>query len=176
MMCWGREDMIEHQKCMRWMIDHCEDHSTGHGACHELDDYVKKACSKPGAEQAECMEYSKELGVKLSKGLWPTRSTTTPEPTTTTTTTTHKPLPPQPQVIMDKSIPETGLPDQGFNGHSDELVSHEDASTATADWGAEWPQSKLSEDQMTERICKKYPRLAWCQLWLKDQEIRAAQG
>mmetsp|Transcript_14888 Transcript_14888/g.34214 ORF Transcript_14888/g.34214 Transcript_14888/m.34214 type:complete len:90 (+) Transcript_14888:2-271(+) len=59
-----------------------------------------------------------------------------------------------------------GLPDQGFDGHSTEMVEHKDAETQTADWGSEWPQTEETEGEVKERICNSYPNLLWCKMFM----------
>jgi len=75
-------------------------------------------------------------------------------------------LPPHSSVIMDKTVSEEGLPENGFTGHSSELVNHEDAETQTEDWGKEWPQSRETEGATKERICRKYPKTEWCKVFM----------
>mmetsp|Transcript_113850 Transcript_113850/g.361902 ORF Transcript_113850/g.361902 Transcript_113850/m.361902 type:complete len:221 (+) Transcript_113850:2717-3379(+) len=67
-------------------------------------------------------------------------------------------LPPHTQVIMDMVVPEEGLPEQGFTGHSSRLADHEDGETHTSDWGKEWPQVAESEGKTKERVCLQYPK------------------
>lgn len=80
--------------------------------------------------------------------------------------------PEEPFEVMDKKVPEEGLWDQGFDGHSSERVVHKDAQTQTSDWGKEWPQKNETEEETQESICKKQPELAWCRSYLRmrDQE------
>lgn len=67
-------------------------------------------------------------------------------------------------------VPKHGLPDQGFDDHSDdEWVTHEDQESQTADWGQEWPQN--NEDN-TETICRKHPELKWCRMYLSHEKVK----
>lgn len=242
MLCWSREHLVEHERCMNWMITTCEDQSTGHGTCAELKDYISKVCMAPGENQVLACGYSKDLRVATQKpaapaqlhqiaatpelekaavaeeqakpakaavkedaesdvgvpsGLMRAMPSPSPAPSPTPRPTpapavpppsprrTPRPtprqmlaptVPPQPKVILGKAVPDEGLPDQGYDGHSKELVYYRDGESHTSDWGDEWPRSKQTEGQTTETICVKYPRLDWCKLYLKDRKILRLEG
>lgn len=58
---------------------------------------------------------------------------------------------------------EQGLPSQGYDEHSHELVEHNDGQTYSGDWGAEWPEwNHETEQQSIARICKKHPHNDFC--------------
>lgn len=59
------------------------------------------------------------------------------------------------------------LPSNGYDEHSDWMVTHVDGKTATRDWGKEWPSSSRSEEATTEKICKEQPDLDWCRRFLR---------
>lgn len=63
MMCWGREKLLEHEDCMKWMTKHCVKETTGEGYCKKLRRYVKAKCKK-GREKG-CF-YAKKLGIDMA--------------------------------------------------------------------------------------------------------------
>jgi len=63
MMCWGRPKLIEHEKCMKWMTDNCQEETTGEGYCKKLRRYVKAECRK-GVQKA--CNYAKDMGIKVN--------------------------------------------------------------------------------------------------------------
>lgn len=182
MLCWGHPQLIEHDKCMKWMIEHCEDRSTGHGTCQEIKENVRKECATAGVNQKLACEYKKLLEAGEDA---PAAERTSPSPATPAT-----PAPPQTleeakraaQNGTAEARPMTGmstrggLPDQGFDGHSTEMVDHRDHETQTGDWGEEWPQTSESDGQTKERICEEYPRLLWCKLFVSERKQKKAKG
>lgn len=65
MMCWGKPDLIDHPKCMKFLDEQCEGQTTGVGVCQELKDFVKKECLEgKGGDKALGCKYSKRLGVE----------------------------------------------------------------------------------------------------------------
>lgn len=71
---------------------------------------------------------------------------------------------------LDKRVPESGLPVQGYNEHSEKNVVHKNFETQTGDWRSEWPSSGETEDQSTDRICKEQPDLLWCRMWKTSRQ------
>jgi hypothetical protein len=57
MMCWGRENLIEHEKCMEWLMQHCQEASTGHGYCEKFWAYLRDQCK--AGEQKACKKLRK---------------------------------------------------------------------------------------------------------------------
>jgi len=62
MMCWGRPHLIEHEKCMTWMVENCKEESSGEGYCKKLRRYVKSKCKK-GSKKG--CDYAKGLGIDM---------------------------------------------------------------------------------------------------------------
>lgn len=46
MMCWGRPNLQEHQKCLRFMIEACKKKTTGQGYCENLKKYLERECMR----------------------------------------------------------------------------------------------------------------------------------
>lgn len=63
MMCWGRKNLLEHEKCMKWMTKNCRKETTGDGYCKKLRRYVKSKCRK-GSQKA--CDYAKRLGIDIA--------------------------------------------------------------------------------------------------------------
>merc|ERR1719491_2503721 len=59
MMCWERENLIEHDKCMGWMVDACIVETTGQGYCKKFRHYLKAECR--AGKQKACV-YAKQMG------------------------------------------------------------------------------------------------------------------
>merc|ERR1740121_2361605 len=51
MACHGQPDLLENEKCVDWLTDHCQDESSGMGYCHDFRNYVKEMC-KAGKDGA----------------------------------------------------------------------------------------------------------------------------
>jgi len=212
MMCWSKDSIMEHEKCMLFMVEACRDKSTGHGKCQELEGMLKTTCETPGDDSKAACSYAKKMGLDIvgtadpewwkktvsmkadpdpekgsgdgggggggaPKGLSepsgaapapapmadpaaaPSPSAMfAPGPSLATDENATVTLPPHTQVIMDMVVPEEGLPEQGFTGHSSRLADHEDGETHTSDWGKEWPQVAESEGKTKERVCLQYPK------------------
>jgi len=63
MMCWGRKNLLEHEKCMEWMTVNCKKETTGEGYCKKLRRYLKSKCKK--GQQLAC-DYAKKLGIDMA--------------------------------------------------------------------------------------------------------------
>jgi hypothetical protein len=59
-MCWYRSDLIEHEKCMDWLVEHCEKEVSGQGICKKMPDYVKHKC-REGHPMAK--HYANKMGI-----------------------------------------------------------------------------------------------------------------
>lgn len=59
-MCWGRPDIIEHEKCMKFMVEMCSEESTGEGYCQKLRDLLAKRC---GEGNKKACDYADQMGV-----------------------------------------------------------------------------------------------------------------
>jgi len=79
-----------------------------------------------------------------------------------------------PHTGISKTV--NGVPPQGFNEYSpEESIKMDDLSnSAVGDWQKEWPQSRLSERETEEKICKKNPKLAYCKLKLQRANLKYA--
>lgn len=64
MLCWGRAKLLEHEQCMNWMVQNCQEETTGSGYCRKLRRYVKAKC-KRGNEKG--CNYAKDLGIEMEK-------------------------------------------------------------------------------------------------------------
>jgi len=62
MMCWARPDVLAHKKCIKFMVDVCDDHTSGEGYCMKLEAKLKKKCQ---AGHKESCKNAKELGIKM---------------------------------------------------------------------------------------------------------------
>lgn len=62
MMCWGRQNLIDHEQCMAWMVDNCKEETTGQGYCRKLRRYLKAQCRK-GNEKG--CSYAVKLGIDM---------------------------------------------------------------------------------------------------------------
>jgi len=193
MACWGRPDLLQHEKCMEWMLETCQEKTSGQGTCEELQQYLEQECEKEGEDQQLACDYKQELQNRAEEqrrsadddkrgkkqGFRPADFDTaeggspspaaagSPSPAPPT-----RPVIPQPEVVHDKRVTDAGLPDQGIEEHSSEMVEHHNAETATSDWGNEWPQTRETEGESKEKICEQQPRLDWCKMYLSDREHR----
>lgn len=61
-LCWGREHLLDHDDCMKWMVKNCKKESSGEGYCKKLRRYVKSKCKK--GNQKGC-DYAKKLGIDM---------------------------------------------------------------------------------------------------------------
>lgn len=74
-------------------------------------------------------------------------------------------------------VDPNGMYGDAENGYSGDLVQHVDMKTFTDDWGHESEGSSnefhhatmpaVLKDEKTNEICKKYPKLTWCQKFMK---------
>jgi len=63
MMCWGRKNLMEHEKCMEWMVKKCKKETSGDGYCKKLRRYIKSKCKKGNAQACD---YAKKLGIDIA--------------------------------------------------------------------------------------------------------------
>lgn len=85
-----------------------------------------------------------------------------------------KPLP-MDQIVDPMTLDKVrrGLPSQGYDEHSGKVVRHKDKTSATEDWGQEWPEFNTeSEADSVARICKDYPESEWCVMKTKRRQLR----
>jgi len=59
-MCWDREDLLNHEDCMEWMIAKCKKAKADPKRCDKLKKYVKEKCA--AGDELGC-KYAKELGI-----------------------------------------------------------------------------------------------------------------
>jgi len=164
-MCWDRENMLEHEECMEWMIKKCKaagaddkaDAKSTKKRCDKLEKYVKENCME-GSELA--CKYAKELGIELAVPAAPAPAPmSAPGPAPVPSGPAPAPAPkveeapapaPEPP-IAEKEAPApapaqtedaggtTGKPQklqsQGFEGKG---VRHRDGKTYSSDWGDEY--------------------------------------
>jgi hypothetical protein len=64
MMCWGRDNLLEHDKCMEWMVDACKEETTGQGYCTKFRRYLAAECR---AGKQEACNYAAEMGMSMDK-------------------------------------------------------------------------------------------------------------
>jgi len=62
MMCWGRPNILAHDKCMGFMLKHCKEETTQQGYCTKLKKFLKRKCRK-GNEKA--CKHADTLGLKV---------------------------------------------------------------------------------------------------------------
>jgi len=62
MMCWGRNNLLEHDKCMEWMLDACKAEQSGQGYCTKFRHYLKAECR--AGKQRAC-DYAAEMGMSM---------------------------------------------------------------------------------------------------------------
>mmetsp|Transcript_43983 Transcript_43983/g.125938 ORF Transcript_43983/g.125938 Transcript_43983/m.125938 type:complete len:316 (+) Transcript_43983:63-1010(+) len=65
MMCWSKDSIMEHEKCMVFMVEACRDKSTGHGKCQELEGMLKTTCETPGDDSKAACSYAKKMGLDV---------------------------------------------------------------------------------------------------------------
>lgn len=63
MLCWGRDHLIDHSDCMKWLVNICQKESSGQGYCKKTKTYVKSKCKK-GTKKA--CDYAKQLGIDVA--------------------------------------------------------------------------------------------------------------
>lgn len=61
-MCWDRDDLLNHEDCMEWMIAKCKKDNADPKRCDKLKKYVKEKCA--AGEELAC-KYAKELGITM---------------------------------------------------------------------------------------------------------------
>lgn len=66
-LCWDREDMLNHEKCMEWMVKKCKSEDANQKRCDKLKNYVKDHCmnNDDKEDQELACDYAKELGVNV---------------------------------------------------------------------------------------------------------------
>jgi len=82
---------------------------------------------------------------------------------------------PETQIIDPTTLNKVGqgLPDQGYDEHSDKLVEYRDRTAHSDDWGNEWPSwNTESHADSIRRICQDYPNSDWCILNTKGRLTR----
>lgn len=65
-MCWKRPNLMEHEKCMRFLGLHCAKQSTGEGICKGFKKKVAAACKDKSAKTPELQELQCELDEDLN--------------------------------------------------------------------------------------------------------------
>jgi hypothetical protein len=63
MMCWGRDNLLDHDKCMEWMVDACKAEKTGQGYCTKFRRYLRAECR--AGKQKAC-DYASEMGMSMN--------------------------------------------------------------------------------------------------------------
>merc|ERR1719386_694020 len=58
-MCLHRENLIEHEKCLIWMLEVCKHETSGEGSCRALQAYLQNVCLQKDHDTA--CHYSEEL-------------------------------------------------------------------------------------------------------------------
>lgn len=191
-MCWNRPNLLHHEDCMNWMVDHCKKETTREGYCRKLALYLENHCARN--EELAC-DYAKELDIQVhsqkefeeehageEKEIEEVEEErkeidARPEPQPAPAPAlAHSPMAapgpaPMPTGLSMKVV-DPGLPEQGYNEHSDEYVMHEDRVTMTKDWRLEWPMMAKSENGAVHDICADYPDHAWCKLKLSKAARR----
>mmetsp|Transcript_108318 Transcript_108318/g.170822 ORF Transcript_108318/g.170822 Transcript_108318/m.170822 type:complete len:315 (-) Transcript_108318:30-974(-) len=64
MMCWGRDNLLDHDKCMEWMVDACKVERSGQGYCTKFRNYLRAEC-KSGKQRA--CDYGSEMGMSMER-------------------------------------------------------------------------------------------------------------
>merc|ERR1719253_462550 len=61
-LCWSRPTLIDHSKCMEWMVSKCKVKKSGAGFCEKLKLYVSDECK---GNHEEACDYAKQLGLDV---------------------------------------------------------------------------------------------------------------
>lgn len=64
MMCWGKPDLLEDERCMKYMEEQCSEYTTGQGLCERLQDWVSKECVQGSENDELACKYAEKLGVQ----------------------------------------------------------------------------------------------------------------
>lgn len=66
-LCWDREDMLNHEKCMKWMVKKCKSEDANPKRCDKLKNYVKDKCmnSEDAEDKELACDYAKDLGISI---------------------------------------------------------------------------------------------------------------
>jgi len=64
MMCWGRDNLLDHDKCMEWMVDACKAEQSGQGYCTKFKNFLRAEC-KSGKQRA--CDYGSEMGMSMER-------------------------------------------------------------------------------------------------------------
>jgi hypothetical protein len=184
-LCWNRPNLLQHEDCMKFLLDTCETETSGEGICRKLALYLKHHCANN--EQLAC-DYAKDLKVKIDDDAdhheenekdteevekereeIDAKPDPGPSPALAASPGPAPALAPGPapgpaNTGLSMKVVDPGLPEQGYNEHSDKNVMHEDMVTMTKDWRGEWPMMAKSENEAVHDICDDYPDHAWCKL------------
>lgn len=182
-LCWDRENLLEHEECMEWMVSKCKSEDADPKRCDKLKKYVKKHCD--AGEELGC-KYAEQLGVSVEKtaivapapapmhapapvpaapapGPAPAeeQEETTPAPTEAPTTTPAEKEAPAEDTATTGKPPK--LQSQGFEGKK---VRHKDGKTMSSDWGDEYehPTTTTVPERSGARsptFCVVLPILSW---------------
>lgn len=64
-MCVKRDDLIDHSKCMKWLIDKCQEETSG-GSCDKLEGLLIKVCKDiDNEDHQQACNYAQEYGMKI---------------------------------------------------------------------------------------------------------------
>jgi len=105
--CLRRPDLLQHEKCLKFLMEKCMVQTSGYGYCTEFHEILEKECNKgevlPGEKEA--CDYHNELQTKVKDEEPTPESTTTVAPTTTAPPRTDPTEAPDASKIVDEAAP-----------------------------------------------------------------------
>lgn len=170
-LCWDREDMLEHEECMEWMVGKCKDSNGKSKRCQKLRDHVYKHCMN--GRQLAC-DYAKQLNMDITPPVPPAPAPapvaapapSSPGPAAAPAKEEAAPAPAEakkaPAPAPAKEAAAGNGPKQGLNaeggvdggekpaklqsqGFEGKKVRHVDGKTYSSDWGDEYEHASTTE-------------------------------
>mmetsp|Transcript_149342 Transcript_149342/g.263632 ORF Transcript_149342/g.263632 Transcript_149342/m.263632 type:complete len:337 (+) Transcript_149342:43-1053(+) len=63
MMCWDQDNILTHDKCLKWLTKTCKTETSGEGVCRKLAGKLREECASEDSEHKEvACEFQQELG------------------------------------------------------------------------------------------------------------------
>lgn len=153
-MCWDRDNLLDHEECMEFMVDKCKNDNGKSKRCQKLRKFVQEHCD---AGDKDACKYAEALGMALAAPVAPAPapapmtapapgpSPSAPAPAPAEKEEAPAPAPaakeeaPAPAPKKEEPKPVEGEPkklqSQGFEGKK---VRHIDGETYSSDWRDEY--------------------------------------
>lgn len=158
-MCWDRKDMLNHRKCMEWMVAKCKHDEADPEKCEKLKKYVNDHCKANDNkdDQELACKYAEELGAPATTTVAappapaPAPASApgpapAPEPEATPAPATPAPVTPAPATPAPATpAPATPAPSPPAEEAAPAPVQKEEAGTATESGSPKKPAKLQSQ-------------------------------